>query len=183
MAASEGECGGSGGTGGGSASDPNRFHLLHAQLTYFTSHLSLADAKAAGITVFAVATAGVTADKLTLAGVPPLISRESLAIAALLLSFVAVLFTLLAIWPRTAAGRIHHDVFSWVGVAGNAALGKGKPHNERMLKTAEVDVLKGMADASESLAIAISRKYALIRGSFVALVPATLGHVFFWLGA
>jgi hypothetical protein len=69
--------------------EPPRPNFLQAQLTYFTSHLSLADAKAAGVLIFSVAVSGVTADKLTWTGIPPLRSGNWFGIAALAFSALA----------------------------------------------------------------------------------------------
>ncbi len=158
--------------------DSTRLEFLQSQLTYFASHLSLADAKAAGIMVFSVAMSGVTAEKIHWHGMPSLIPKEVVGLAGLLCSFVAMLFAFLAIWPRTAPGRLKDDVFSWVGVAGYSHKGS---HAKRALTASNEEILEGIADTTESLAVAISRKYVAIRRAFWALAPATLAHIAYWV--
>jgi len=162
-----------------------RLEFLKAQLAYFTTHLSVADAKAGGILLFAAGMSAETAKGIHAIGTRPWLSEDTLGLVALALSLLAVLFALRVLVPRTTPGRVQVgggqvDVFSWMGVANRHAHGS---HIERTRAATSLDFFQGLADTNETLALVIDRKYREIRRGFWTLGPATLFHVVYWVVA
>lgn len=160
-----------------------RLKFLQSQLQYYASHLSLADLKAGGIMAFSVAISGVTADKMVWGGLPQLFSKITVGWVGLFFSLGAMFCAFFAVRPRYKSCAPPHGIFGWVGVADNAGSknNRRKSHAQR-IKSAMVDqVLDGMADTIEDLAVVISKKYWWIKGATWGLVPATVAHISFWI--
>jgi hypothetical protein len=160
-----------------------RFDYLKTQLSYFVSHLQLADAKAGGIIIFSAAIARETGLALQLTNLDILANYIYVGLLGLVAALFSILFAFVAIWPRTGVGRLHvggvqADVFSWMGVA---AHGQNASYVPRALGAEQQEVLEGLADTTGSLALVIARKYRFIKMAFYALAPATGLSIVYWV--
>ena len=159
--------------------------FLQSQMQYYSSHLSLADMKAAGIMAFSVAISGVTADRMEWDGTPALLSEAGFAWLGLLFSLVAMICAFRALWPRYHSVKPAYGLFGWVDVSGNARSkgGRKRSHSQRTKAASAGAILDGMAGTAEDLAVVIAEKYRWIKWATRNLAPATFTHIAFWVAA
>jgi Pycsar effector protein len=166
-----------------SGAEPLKFKFLQLQVTYFMTHLTLADAKAAGIIAYVGVAAGVTADKISLEPWPYLSIASIAAIGAIVFSVVTGAFAFAAIWPRrtSSSAAASTNSFSWLSVASQSLNGGVGSHYRELSRSPDESVLRPIADVAEELAAIIKRKYEQVRIAFIWIVPATMLHVAFWI--
>jgi len=154
--------------------------FLQLQISYFTTQLTIADAKAAGVLAFTVAVAGVTAQQLRDHDGATFLAT-SIGALGLLLSLMTCIFGFTAVWPRRIADASGAavDLFSWVSVSA-AARGAAGSHARNVAMASGREMRDAVSYTTEELACIIERKYRSIRRAFLTLVPATLAHVAYW---
>jgi len=155
--------------------------FLQLQIGYFTTQLTIADAKAAGVLAFTVAVAGVTAQQLRGDDGTAVFLATSIGAVGLFFSLVTCFFGFTAVWPRriSDASGAAVDVFSWVSVSAAARAAAGS-HARKVAVASGPDMRDAVSYTTEELACIIERKYRSIRCAFLMLVPATLAHVASW---
>lgn len=162
-----------------SSKDVNHIDILKTQLTYFTSHLGLADAKAAGIVVFSTTLCKETVDKTGRFDWHLLHFAQILGIAGIGISCLTIVCAYKALQPRPSHGRVNMDIFGWVGVSANASAGDS--HASRFVDAGAAEIARGIANTTEDLAQVIARKYAWIKQALYLLLPSMLMQFAYWL--
>lgn len=162
------------------ASDDTRFQFLQTQISYVTSHLQIADAKAAGVIAYISVLSGYTASKISLSAGLPFALGVWLALIGVGVGLLALAAAFLAVMPRGWLGRDPKDPFSWIGLSSAAST---VPYADRLPQLTEREMQRALADAVETCSLIISRKYWLVSASILASMLATALQGASWLGA
>lgn len=162
------------------ASPESAFQFLQVQIAYGTSHLQIADAKAAGIIAYITVLSGYTASKDSISTEQSLKLAGWLALSGGVVGLVALAAGFFAVMPRRWPGRFPHDPFSWVGLSAAAA---GVPYHERLPELTLSEMNQALADTVETCACIIHRKYRLITVAVLASIGATALQSVSWLFA
>lgn len=154
-----------------------RFQFLMAQIEYATTHLQIADTKAAGVIAYISLLTSYTVSKLDLlknTGV----NWKWVALMSLGVGGIAVVASLLVILPRARPGNIPDDTFSWQGIA---RASKSTSYTTRIaqLKTEEMEL--ALADTMEAVSFVVNRKYLLVRVALITALLSSTGQAVFWL--
>jgi len=159
-------------------SDSLKIQFLQAQISYVTSHLQLADAKAAGVIAYLSLVCGYTFQRWSDAGTWP--HGWALACTALGLAFSLMAFTtsFLTLLPRPSPGRNLGDPFSWVGLS---AASEGRAYPDRFSELTVSQMERGLADTVEACAIIIRTKYHFVRIAIWSAVLSTAVQALSWM--
>ncbi|HEX8457727.1 MAG TPA: Pycsar system effector family protein [Pyrinomonadaceae bacterium] len=154
-----------------------RFQFLMAQIDYATTHLQIADTKAAGVIAYISLLTSYTVSKLDLlknTGV----NWKWVALTSLGVGGIAIVTALLVILPRARPGNIPDDTFSWQGIA-RASKSTAYITRIAQLKTEEMEL--ALADTMEAVSFVLNRKYSLVRLALITALLSSIGQAVFWL--
>jgi hypothetical protein len=160
------------------ASDVTAFEFLQTQINYVTSHLQIADAKAAGLIAYISVLSGYTASKINLSAGPPYGLAAWLALIGGAVGLVALAAAFLVVMPRGWPGRDPRDPFSWVGLSSAAS---AAPYIDRLPQLTPREMQRALADTVETTSLIISRKYRLVSVAVVTSLAATALQAVSWL--
>ena len=156
------------------------FQFLQTQTSYVTSHLQIADAKAAGVIAYISIVSGYTASKVSISAGPPYQLAAWIALSGAAIGLVALAMAFLAVMPRGWPGRDPDDPFSWVGLAAAASTA---PYTERLPLLTAGEMQHALADTVETCALIIHRKYRLVSASILTSILATVLQSASWFVA
>jgi len=160
------------------ALDDTALQFLQMQVTYVTSHLQIADAKAAALIAYISVLFGCTASKVSIAPGAPYGLAAWPALIGVFIGSVSLVSAFLAVYPRSWPGRDAQDPFSWVGLSGAASTA---PYVDRIPKLTATEMKEAVADAVETCSLIIRRKYSLVSAAVVTSLVATPLMVASWL--
>jgi len=166
------------GAPGSQGSDDIRFQFLHAQVSSVTSHLHLADAKAAGVIAFISVVSGYTATKISLVSPSSYGVAQWLGLIGGATGLAALAMAFLAVLPRGWPGRDPKDPFSWVGLSGAAAT---TPYPDRLSALTVREMQRALADHVETCSLIIRRKYRLVAASILLSLTAAALQASSWI--
>lgn len=159
------------------SSKEERFQFLMAQIEYATTHLQIADTKAAGVIAYISLLTSYTVSKLDITRGTG-INDKWIALISLGIGGVAIVTALLVILPRTYPGQIPDDAFSWQGIA-RASKSASYTTKIAHLKLEEMEL--ALADTMESISLVLNKKYVLVRLALISALVSSLGQAVFWL--
>lgn len=160
------------------ASDDMAFQFLQTQISYVTSHLQIADGKAAGLIAYVSILSGYTSSRISLSAGPPYELAALLALIGGGVGLVALAAAFLAVVPRGWPGRDRNDSFSWVGLSSSASTA---PYTDRLPQLTPEEMQRALADAVETCSLIISRKYRLVSVAIWTSFVATALQGASWL--
>ncbi len=158
--------------------DVTKLQFLQTQVSYLTSHLQIADAKAAGVVAYVSVLGGYTANKLSAAGGLGPTFASWLAVVSIGVGAVAIALAFLAVIPRGWAGTDPRDVFSW---AGRSNLASSQPYPESIGQLTHREMQRSLADSVETSSLIVRRKYRLVAASIITALVSTLGQGAYWI--
>jgi hypothetical protein len=155
-----------------------RMAYLYAQISYLTSHIQIADAKAAGIVAYLSVLNAYTASKLA-----PLSSIKGLPFAwlgagALGLGVIGIVAAFIAIIPRRMEGRSETETFSWVGVS---IAVREKAYSRLIQEHSYEDLQASLADTVKTISLMMDHKYRLTVISSKTALTSSVGQLLYWL--
>ena len=162
------------------ASDDTAFLFLQTQISYVTSHLQIADAKAAGVIAYISVLSGYTSSKISLSAGPPYGFAAWLALIGGSVGLLALAAAFLAVMPRGWPGRDPNDPFSWAGLSSGASTA---PYTDRLPQLTPREMQRALADTVETCSLAVSRKYRLVSVAILTSIVATALQGASWLVA
>lgn len=154
------------------------FKFLQMQISYVTSHLQIADGKAAGIIAYVSILSGYTASKVRLNAEPSFGIAVWFALIGGAIGFIALLAAFLVVIPRGWPGRNSTDPFSWVGLSAAAC---ATPYVDRLPQLTLREMQRALADSVETTSLIISLKYRLVSVAVVTSIVATALQTVSWL--
>ncbi len=162
------------------ASDDMALQYLQTQIGYVTSHLQIADAKAAGVIAYISVLSGYTGSKVSFSAGPPNSLASWLAVIGAGVGLGALAAAFLAVTPRGWPGRDSNDPFSWVGLSSAASRA---PYTDRLPLLTPREMKRALADTVETCSLILIRKYRLVSAAILTSIAATALQCSSWLVA